>query len=150
VTCQHRCVTDVLSNHGFAQTMLCSLPLRGFTNQEMRALLAQLLGLDPAHYPIGRMTYDLRRRRLHGLTERIPQSHRYEVTPAGLRVALFSPRTYARRLRPKLAQIMAVGPPGNSDLRVAFDRLQTEIDRCCEEQKRAAEKLDSITLQSLA
>ena len=76
------------------------------------ALLAQLLGLDPAHYPVGRMTYDLRRLRLHGLIQRIPKSHRYEVTPAGLRIALFFSRTYARLLRPKLAQIMPVGPPG--------------------------------------
>jgi hypothetical protein len=47
---------------------LFSFQLRGFTNQEMRALLAQLLGLDPAHCPVGRMTYDLRRLRLHGLS----------------------------------------------------------------------------------
>jgi hypothetical protein len=26
---------------------------RGFTNSEMRVLLAQLLGLDPANYPAG-------------------------------------------------------------------------------------------------
>ncbi len=118
--------------------VLFSFQLRGFTNQEMRALLAQLLGLDPAHYPVGRMTYDLRRLRLHGLIQRIPKSHRYEVTPVGLRIALFFSRTYTRLLRPKLAEIMPASPPGNSLLRVAFDRLQTEIDRCCEEQKLVA------------
>jgi hypothetical protein len=118
--------------------VLFSLQLRGFTNQEMRALLAQLLGLDPAHYPAGRMTYDLRRLRLHGLIQRIPKSHRYDVTPAGLRTALFFSRTYARLLRPKLAQIMPAGPPGESALRSAFDRLQTENDRCCEEQQLIA------------
>src|SRR4029077_15198377 len=104
-------------------------------HQEMRALLAQLLGHDPAPYPVGRMTYDLRRLRLHGLIQRIPKSHRYEVTPAGLRIALVFSRTYARLLRPKLAEIMPVGPPADSTLRVAFDRLQAEIDRCCEEPK---------------
>ena len=118
--------------------VLFSFQLRGFTNQEMRASLAQLLGLDPAHYPVGRMTYDLRRLRLHGLIERIPKSHRYDVTPAGLRIALFFSRTYARLLRPKLAQIMPAGPPGDSPLRAAFDRLQAEIDRCCEEEKLIA------------
>src|SRR5207244_4110644 len=99
--------------------VLFSLQLRGFTNQEMRALLAQLLGLDPAHYPVGRMTYDLRRLRLHGVIQRIPKSHRYEVTPAGLRIALFFSRTYARLLRPKLAEIMAVGLPSDLPLRAA-------------------------------
>ena len=115
-----------------------SFQLRGFTNQQRRALLAPLLGLDPAHYPLGRMTYDLRRLRLHGLIQRIPKSYRYDVTPAGLRMALFFTRAYARLLRPKLAQIMPAGPPGNSPLRAAFDRLQSEIDRCCEEEKLIA------------
>jgi predicted MarR family transcription regulator len=118
--------------------VLFSLQLRGFTNQEMRALLAQLLGLDPVHYPAGRMTYDLRRLRLHGIIRRIRNSHRYQVTPAGLRIALFFSRTYARLLRPKLAEIMTDGPPGDSTLRAAFDRLQAEIDRCCQEQRLAA------------
>ena len=58
------------------------------------------------------MTYDLRRLRLHGLIQRIPKSYRYDVTPAGLRMALFFTRAYARLLRPKLAQIMPAGPPG--------------------------------------
>ena len=115
-----------------------SLQLRGFTNREMRALLAQLLGLDPANYPPGRMTYDLRRLRLHGLIERIPHSHRYQATTEGLRIALFFTRTYARLLRPKLAEIMAVGPPADSPLRAAFDRLQAQIDHCCEEERLAA------------
>jgi hypothetical protein len=47
---------------------LFSFQLRGFTHQEMRALLAQLLSLDPL--PAGRMTYDPRRLRLHGLIQR--------------------------------------------------------------------------------
>src|ERR1700676_2569361 len=58
----------------FAVLVVFSLQLRGFNNQEMRALLAQLLGLDPANYPVGKMTYDLRRLRLHGIIERIPHS----------------------------------------------------------------------------
>src|SRR5205814_1057807 len=99
--------------------VLFSFQLRGFTNQEMRSLLAQLLGLDPANYPIGRMTYDLRRLRLHGIIERIPHSHRYQLTPGGLRIALFFSRIYARLLRPKLAQIMPQAPPMTSPLRVA-------------------------------
>jgi hypothetical protein len=57
------------------------------------ALLAQMLGLDPANYPIGRMTYDLRRLRLHGIIERIPHSHRYQLTPAGI-------LSFACRIRP--------------------------------------------------
>jgi hypothetical protein len=55
----------------FAVLVVFSLQLCGFNNREMRALLAQLLGLDPANYPAGSMTYDIRwhptdTRRLHG------------------------------------------------------------------------------------
>jgi hypothetical protein len=122
----------------FAVLVLFSLQLRGFTNREMRVLLAQLLGLNPAQYPISRMTYDLRRLRLHGLIERIPHSHRYQTTADGLKIALFFSRTYARLLRPKLAELLCQSPPSDSALRSAFDRLQNEIDRCCQEQKLAA------------
>jgi hypothetical protein len=122
----------------FAVLVVFSLQLRGFTNQEMRVLLAQLLGLDPANYPTGRMTYDLRRLRLHGIIERIPHSHRYQLTSSGLRIALFFSRTYARLLRPKLAEIMPQAPPVGSALQTAFDRLCKQIDTCCQEQRLVA------------
>ncbi len=122
----------------FAVLVVFSLQLHWFTNQEMRPLLAQLLGLDPANYPIGRMTCDLRRLRLHGIIERIPHSHRYQLTPNGLRIALFFSRTYARLLRPKLAQIMPDAPLIAFPLRAAFDGLTTEIDACCMAERLAA------------
>jgi hypothetical protein len=122
----------------FTVLVVFSLQLRGFNNREMRTLLAQLLGFDPANYPIGRMTYDLRRLRLHGVIERIPHSHRYQLTPQGLRIALFFSRTYARLLRPKLPQIMPEAPPIPSTLRTAFDRLTSEIDACCKQERLAA------------
>lgn len=123
----------------FAVLVMFSLQVRGFTNQEMRPLLAQLLGLDPANYPVGRMTYDLRRLRLHGIIERIPRSHRYQLSPEGLRIALFFSRTHTRLLRPKLAEIIPkTGPPIQTPLRQAFDRLTAEIDACCQEERLVA------------
>jgi hypothetical protein len=38
---------------------------------DLRTHLAGLLGTDPAAWPAGRATYDLRRLRLHGLITRI-------------------------------------------------------------------------------
>ena len=122
----------------FAVLTVFSLQLRGFTNAEMRALLAQMLGSDPANYPAGRMTYDLRRLRLHGIIERIPRSHRYQLTHQGLRIALFFSRTYTRLLRPRLAEMMPATPAASGPIRVAFDRLQSAIDAVCEDQKLAA------------
>lgn len=122
-----------------AVLVVFSLQLRGFTNLEMRTLVAQLLGLDPANYPLGRMTYDLRRLRLHGIIERIPRSHRYQLTLQGVRIALFFSRTYARLLRPKLAEIIpSQVPPLPSPLRLAFDRLTAQIDACCQEEQLVA------------
>ena len=122
-----------------AVLVVFSFQLRGFTNLQMRTLVAQLLGLDPTHYCLGRMTYDLRRLRLHGIIERIPRSHRYQLTPQGVRIALFFSRTYTRLLRPKLAEIIPTSaPPACSPLRVAFDRLTAQIDACCQEERLVA------------
>ena len=122
----------------FAAIVLFGLQTRGFDNQQLRSHLASLLGLDSTNYPPGRMTYDLRRLRLHGLIERIPNSHRYQLTPQGLRIALFFSRTYARLLRPGLAEITDSSTISPSTLRNAFDRLQTAIDQRCEDLKLAA------------
>src|SRR3982750_3382925 len=122
----------------FAVLVVFSLQPRGFTNNEMRALLAPLLGQDPAHYPAGRMTYDLRRLRLHGIIQRVPRSHRYELTPSGLRIALFFSRSYTRLLRPTLAEVMPETTPATAPIRIAFERLQSAIDTCCEDQRLVA------------
>ena len=85
------------------------------------------------------MTYHLRRLRLHGIIERIPRSHRYQLSPEGLRIALFFSRTHARLLRPKLAEIIPkIAPPIQTPLRQAFDRLTAEIDACCQQERLVA------------
>jgi hypothetical protein len=53
---------------------------RGFRSRDLREHLASLLGDDPSQWTQGRLTYQLRRFRLHGLIERAPESHRYTVT----------------------------------------------------------------------
>ena len=84
------------------------------------------------------MTYDLRRLRLHGLIERQPKRHRYRVTDAGLRLALFLPRVWARTLRPGLATVMPDRAPNDHVLRRAFERLEHAMDDWCAEAKVAA------------
>ncbi len=92
--------------------LYCLLP-NGFTSKDVRAHLAPLLGLEPTHITPGRLTYDLRRLRLHGLIERIPHTQRYRVTREGLRTALFFTRVYARILRPGMARITPVAAAGD-------------------------------------
>jgi hypothetical protein len=100
----------------------------GFRNADLRALLAPLLGLDPSLMTQGRMSYDLRRLRLHGLIERLPGTHRYTVTTRGFHLAVFLTRVHHRLLRDGLADIL--------DEHAADNVLRHELQR-----------LDSVVLQ---
>lgn len=104
------------------------LQVCGFTNRELRERLAPLLGLGPNNISPGRMTYDLRRLRLHGLIERIPKSHRYRLTKHGICTALFFTRSYARVLRSGTAQVIPDRWEGATPLRRAFDGVVSGID----------------------
>jgi len=117
--------------------LYCLLP-QGFATKDVRARLALLLGLDPSAMTPGKMTYDLRRLRLHGLIERLPRTHRYRVTAEGLRTALFFTRVYLRILRPGLARITPAAPPGDTTLQPYFDMVEGAIDRWIDQAKRAA------------
>ncbi len=110
----------------------------GFANKDLRAHLAPLLGLDPSHLTPGKMTYDLRRLRLHGLITRIPGTHRYRVTTAGLRTALFFTRVYARLLRPGMARLIPPSAADDPTLRPSFEKLEATIDRYVAKAKLAA------------
>ncbi len=118
--------------------VLFSVQTQGFTNAQLRTHLATLQGIDPEHYGAGRMSYDLRRLRLHGLIERITKTNRYRLTDQGLKIAMFFSRTYLRLLRPGLAEITEPIAPAGSVLRTAFDRLHSVIDQRCEDLKLAA------------
>jgi len=109
----------------------------GFSNKDLRTHLAPLLGIDPADMTAGRMTYDLRRLRLHGIIERIPHTNRYQVTPFGFRVAMLFTRTYARVLRSGLAQLLDT-QARPSLLRTHLKRFEAELEAFIEESGLAA------------
>lgn len=79
---------------------LFALSPTGFRHRDVRTPIAQFLGRDPDQYAAGRITYDLRRLRLHGLIDRVPHSHRYRLTDRGARLAILYVRVYARGFRP--------------------------------------------------
>ncbi len=82
---------------------LCSFQhlFAGLTNRSLRELIARLI---PGYGP-RQMTYDLRRLRRKGLIQRIPRSHRYQLTSEGRRLAVFFTKTYTRILNPTLAEL---------------------------------------------
>jgi hypothetical protein len=114
-------------------TLCCFRMLpNGFTNRDLRTCLAPLLGLDPEAMTSGQITYDLRRLRIHGLIARIPHSFRYQVTPTGLRQALFLTRITRRLLIPGLSQLTNPDPPAPSRLHAAaraYDAAISDLTR---------------------
>jgi hypothetical protein len=120
-----------------ALVVFCLVP-QGFSNRDLRERLAPLLGLDLGAITPGRMTYDMRRLRLHGLIARIPHTHRYRPTEEGLRTALFFTRTYARLLRPGLSHLIAPAPLGAESSTTAFARLEQAVHKCCHAAKLVA------------
>jgi predicted MarR family transcription regulator len=106
----------------------------GFRQRDVRTPVGQLLGRDRDGYTTAQMTYDLRRLRLRGLIERVPQSHRYRITPLGAQIAMLYVRLYARALRPAAS----LQPAGSARGRQAFARLDAALATFLEEVHLAA------------
>jgi hypothetical protein len=111
-----------------AVLVLFCLQPEGFRNRQLRPLLAQWLGVSESKISPGRMSYDLRRLRLHRIIERIPHTQRYRLTTFGLKTALFYSRTYQRLLRPALSQLHDQRMIQSSTLALAFSRFQKTLD----------------------
>jgi hypothetical protein len=119
-----------------ALVLFCLQP-EGFRNPQLRPLLARLLGISESKITPGRISYDLRRLRLHGLIERIPRTHRYRLTTLGLKTALFYTRTYHRLLRPGLSELHDPRLSESSSLALAFTKFQNALDRYATEKMAA-------------
>ena len=72
------------------------------------------------------MTYDLRRLRTHALIERVPHTHRYQVTDHGLHTAMSLTRVHDRLIPTGLAHLAERSTP--SPLRTAATAYQNAID----------------------
>jgi hypothetical protein len=94
----------------------------GFTNKTLRALVAAHLGQP---YNQSRMSYDLRRLRLHGLIQRLPHTNTYVLTPDGIRAAVFYSKLQNRLLRPLLE---ADKPPAPTNVRHALATLERAVN----------------------
>jgi DNA-binding PadR family transcriptional regulator len=91
----------------------------GFTNANLRALLADALGV--AQLSPGQMSHQLRRLRLHGLIKRRPGRQQYRLTDTGLQTAVSYTLAHDRVLRASTAQISDPRLP--SELRRAYTKF---------------------------
>lgn len=96
-----------------------SLQVHGFRHRDLRRLVEPLLARP---YTPNQMTYDLRRLRRRGLIARVEGTHRYFVTPLGLRLAYLFTKLYRRLLKPGWA-ILLQAPPVSPPIRKAMSTL---------------------------
>jgi hypothetical protein len=103
--------------------------LTGFTNG---TLTGRMRGLLDQGYTSRHATYDLRRLRRKQIIERIPGTHRYQVSPVGRAIAVLFTKTYGRILGPGLAALDSRLPDDlakRSPLALAWKQLTRELDR---------------------
>jgi DNA-binding HxlR family transcriptional regulator len=110
----------------------------GWRHRDLADPLANLVGIPASALTPGRLTYQLRRLRLHGLIARLPGTHRYRVTEHGLRFALFCTRAHARLFRPGLALVLPEAARDDGRLRHAFEQVERAMEQWCAEAKLAA------------
>jgi hypothetical protein len=109
---------------------LCSFGhlFAGLTNRSLRELIA---GLIPG-YTARQMSYDLKRLRRKGFIQRIPRTHRYELTREGRRLAVFFTKTYTRIVNPSLAELDPQLPKeiaARAPLAIAYRAFEHALDQ---------------------
>src|SRR5438874_378088 len=107
----------------------------GFRHRDLRPRVAALLGRP---YSAAQMTYDLRRLRLRGVIERAVGTHRYHVTPYGVRVTFFYSKLYLRIFRPHAPALEPFSDAIPRPVRTALLDLNAAIDRVYQEAALAA------------
>ena len=124
---------------GLLHVLLLFVLVQGtFAHSDLREHLAPLLGQKPSQLTPGRITYDLRRLRLHGLIERIPKSYRYRITANGLRTAIFYTRLYNRALRTGLAIISQRATDYELPIAKSIRAAEVAVNNWYDDEKLAA------------
>jgi hypothetical protein len=107
--------------------------MHGFRARDLRPLVEQHLARE---YTMVQMGHDLERLRLNGIIERIPRTHRYQLTDLGRQLVLFCTKLHSRVVCPGIAQLHPEQLP--NPLRNAWNRFDTQLERLIEEARLAA------------
>jgi hypothetical protein len=99
---------------------LCAVT--GITNRSLRALMTGLLGTP---YGMTQASYDLARLRRNQLITRPPGSNTYDLTPDGLKFAIFYTKVHDRVLSPLFTAGQPQAPP---PLHAALRTIEQQID----------------------
>jgi hypothetical protein len=105
---------------GALAASLCAVT--GITNRSLRALMT---GLTHTPYSMTQASYDLARLRRNQLIIRRPHANTYDLTPDGLKFAIFYTKVHDRVLAPLFATSQPQTPP---PLRAALHTIEHHID----------------------
>jgi hypothetical protein len=105
---------------GALAASLCAVT--GITNRSLRA---PMTGLTGTPYTMTQASYDLARLRRNELITRRPHANTYDLTPDGLKFAIFYTKVHDRVLAPLLAAGQPQAPPA---LRAALRTIEHHID----------------------
>jgi hypothetical protein len=95
------------------------------------------------------MSYDLRRLRLHGIIERIPGSHRYQITPDGRRHAMFPTRLHHRVIATGLDDLVSTDDEAPA-LRKAANAYDTALGQLLHQARLAPDRAATRTARAAA
>ncbi len=99
------------------------LAVTGITNRSLRALMT---GLPGTPYTRTQASYDLARLARNQLIIRRPHASTYDLTPDGLKFAIFYTKVHDRVLAPLFASAQPQAPP---QLRAALQTIEQHIDQ---------------------
>jgi hypothetical protein len=127
VTADGRRATAMRSGDSRVQALAGALchttgAVTGITNRSLRALMTGLLGTP---YGMTQASYDLARLRRNGLITRRPHASTYDLTPDGLKFAIFYTKVHDRVLAPLFTAGQPQAPP---QLRAALRDIEQLID----------------------
>ena len=108
-----------------------------FTTAELRAGVAEALGIAEDACALGSLRYELWKLRAKELIEKLPRSRRYRLLPNGYRICLVFLKLFDKVYAPLTAGLLH---PYRGDKAIAKDRLQ-QLDKLYQSVTAALEQL---------
>ena len=108
-----------------------------FTTAELRAGVAEALGIAEDACALGSLRYELWKLRAKELIEKLPRSRRYRLLPNGYRICLVFLKLFDKVYAPLTAGLLH---PYRGDKAIAKDRLQ-QLDKLYQSVTAALDQL---------
>ena len=123
------------------QALTCFVHLVGHVAFRTKDLLPDVRrALNQPDYKLSQLRYDLGKLRGKGLVQRLPNSHRYRLTPEAFRLAIVYTKIYHRLLAPLTTSLLEPLPTDN----LLLNRRQEHLDRLYRTLHQSLEKITAL------